>query len=117
MKYLFLILLSCIAATAARADVIATDGAVIVQGRDRGDREEKIQAINNNIRNRDIQIYTNGSSSGQAFIMRNGRLEQLSDGEYQLPSGKKINIKNGRINARFGDRLPDSDIKIIQPNQ
>ncbi|PZP55999.1 MAG: hypothetical protein DI586_05130 [Micavibrio aeruginosavorus] len=114
MRYLFLILLSCIAANAAQADVIATDGAVIVNGNQRSDSGDSSRFISND---RNIQIYTGGNTQGQAFIMRDGKLERLSDGDYTLPSGRKVNIKNGRMNAQFGDKPLDSDVKILPPGQ
>lgn len=111
MRYLFLILLSCIAANVAQADVIVSDDAVLVKSNRNSDNGGNI--ISND---RNVQIYTGNDSPGQAFVMKNGRLERLSDGEYTLPSGKKVNIKNGRLDAQFGDKPLDSDIKIIPRN-
>ncbi len=112
MRYLITILLSCIAANIAQADVIVSDDAVVVKSNRNSDSDNR-SVISND---RNVQIYTGNDSPGQAFVMKNGRLERLSDGEYTLPSGKKVNIKNGRLDAQFGDKPLDSDIKIIPRN-
>lgn len=114
---LVLLLLSSFVIPQAQADVIVTgDDTVIVPSRRSDNNQDKIDEINRNIKRKDIQIYTDGSGSGQAFVVKNGKLEALSDGEYQLPNGQKVNIKNGRLNGQFGNGSLNNNIKILPRN-
>ena len=115
LKLSTLIILSCIAAGTAHAEIITSGDAIVVQGR-RVQSQQRVNEINQNIRSNNIQIYTDGSSNGQAYIMRNGRLEPMADGEYVLPSGNKVKITNGRLDAKFGNGNLNNDIKVLPRN-
>ena len=111
------VLLSFVAVPQSQAGVVVTgDNTVVVPSRRSDANQEKIDEINRKIKKKDIQIYTDGSNSGQAFMMKDGKVVPLADGEYQLPNGQKVNIKNGRLNGQFGNGDINNNIKILPRN-
>ena len=111
--------LSCIAAPASQADVIALDGAVVVDNgrhsddddhdRDRGRSDARDTGYNygrgysgdNNDR---VLIYNGNTSAngGDTFIMKDGRFIRAEDGTYDLGNGQSINVDQGKVNGNVG---------------
>ena len=93
------IILSC-AAAQAQADVITSDGAVIVNSRYLNDDNNSRSFYRHYPNGRDNVVIMNGRDSG-AVIMQDGKTVYSKDGSYNLKDGK-IDIKDGRVNGRVG---------------
>ncbi len=97
-----LMLLSCIAISEVRADVIVTNGATVINNdRFADDRNNQVQIYNGNA----------GYYPQSAFVLKDGKFEPLPDGTY-YQNGQKVNITNGRMNATFGNQDIQSRVKI-----
>jgi len=113
---LAVIVLSCIAAQPARADVIITgDDTILIDGKRFSDRDEKddnrnIYRRNGNYigrglngRNDNILIY-NGNSSrhgGDMYVIENGKFIRTPDGIYDLGDGEFVDHR-GSYTGKIG---------------
>ena len=106
----------------AHADVIALDGAVVLDNSRPYLHEgahssvstlpvqtiqpSAQQAVSSSINDGDIVFYpgyNGGNSGGDAYIMRNGRFEHADDGVYDTGQGHSIAVQNGKVNGTVGN--------------
>ncbi len=97
-KFLFLAtaLVLTIPAFDARADVIALDGATVIDdGKIIQSDPHAAFTINDG---RELRIYNRRHrDADRAYIIQDGKMQALDDGSYVLNNGQTLNIKKGRI--------------------
>lgn len=106
LQFSVLAILSCTAITNAYADIIASDGAVIVTGNRSLNEDNRSRALyrSDDFRGRnDVIIYNRGVRNNGALIVKDGKVIDAQNGEHDLGNGSKINVIDGRVNGRVGN--------------